>query len=306
MATVLISGGSGMLGTALTKELVRKGHEVIILTRQAGKDGPVKNIQYATWDPAAGTIDREAFGKADHIVHLAGANLAEGRWTDKRKKEIRDSRVQSGALLVQSLREIPNKIKSVVSSSAIGYYGPDPAMNKPAFTETDPPVNDFLGSVVQDWEKAISPAGQVGRRLVIFRIGIILSKQGGAYVEFVKPLKFGIASVLGSGKQMVSWIHIQDVVNLFITALENESWQGVYNAVAPEPVTNRVLIQAIARAKGGFSILAPVPVFVLKAMLGEMSVEVLKSTTVSNGKLNAMGYQFLFPDIQSAVKDLRF
>lgn len=300
MATVIITGGTGLIGTALAKALVQKNYEVIIFTRNS-RISLQKNISYARWDAYTQMIDEDAIKKADYIIHLAGANVAEKRWTVKRKQEIVDSRVQTGELIVKALKEIPNKVKAVISSSAIGYYGPDFAGSKP-FVETDLPFNDFLGSTVQQWEKAIKGVTETGKRLVIFRTGIVLSKEGGAYKEFKKPLKFGMAAILGNGKQMVSWIHIDDLVCLYREAIENENCEGIYNAVAPNPVSNKQLIKEIA--KGRFHISLKTPSLVLKLMLGEMSVEVLKSATVSSEKIQKEGFQFLYPAIDSAVKNL--
>jgi len=305
MATILITGGTGMIGTALTKVLVQRGYEVIILSREKRKSTE-KNIFYALWDVNKQTIDEDAVKKADYIIHLAGANVGEKRWTKKRKKEIVDSRAKSGELLVKALKEIPNKVKAVISSSAIGYYGPDPQIpNAKPFVETDSPFNDFLATTVQQWEHAIKPVEELGKRLVFFRTGIVLSNEGGAYREFKKPLKFGVASILGSGKQIVSWIHIDDLVRLYLEAIENDKWNGIYNAVSPNPVSNKQLIKEIARQSKGFYITAKVPSFVLKIVLGEMSIEVLKSTTVSSKKIQEQSFQFLYPTIQDAVKKLR-
>lgn len=305
MATILITGGTGMIGTALTKALVQKNHEVIIFSRHK-KKSLQKNISYALWDVDNQTIDEEAIKSCDYIVHLAGANVAEKRWTKKRKKEIVDSRVDSGRLLVKALKETPNKIKAVVSSSAIGYYGPDPKTPNPkSFVETDPPFSDFLATTVVQWENAMKPVEELGKRLVFFRTGIVLSNEGGAYKEFKKPLKFGVASILGSGKQVVSWIHIDDLVRLYIEAIDSEKWNGIYNAVSPNPVSNQQLIKEIAKQTKGIHITAKVPSFALKIILGEMSIEVLKSTTVSSEKIQEQGFQFLFPTIQDTVKNLR-
>lgn len=304
MATVIITGGTGLIGSALSKALAAQGHKVIILTRKAKGAKPSGSIQYAEWDPERGHIDRDAVSQADCIVHLAGANVAEGRWTDKRRKEIIDSRVKSGELIVKALKEIPNRIKAVISSSATGYYGPDPQKPNPKpFVEEDQPANDFLGTVVQKWEAAVEPVASLGKRLVILRTGIVLSKEGGAYAEFRKPLNFRLATILGPGSQTVSWIHIDDLVRLYIETMENETWSGIYNAVAPKPVTNKELILSMARTKK-FYLPVPVPSFALKLVLGEMSVEVLKSTTVSSGRVVREGFHFLYSDINDAIKQL--
>ena len=305
MKTVLISGGTGLIGSALTRELIKNGFDVIILTRNTSRKKNTGKISYAEWNIREEIIDARAIEKADYIIHLAGANVAQKRWSEKRKKEIVDSRVQSGQLLVKALKEIPNKVKAIVSASAIGWYGPDAQLLNPrSFIETDNAANDFLGTTCQQWESAIQPVTQIGKRLVILRTGIVLSKDGGAFVEFKKPLQFGVASILGSGKQVISWIHINDLVRLYMYAIENENISGIYNAVAPEPVTNKTLVMEMAKQRNKFYVPVTVPSFVLKAVLGEMSIEVLKSATVSNKKIEATGFQFWFSGIQTAVHNL--
>lgn len=303
MAIVMITGGTGLIGSALTKSLVEKGHQVIILTRNSSNKKKTGNLSYSQWDPGKGTYNAHDFASADAIIHLAGANVAEKRWTDERKKEIIDSRVQGGELIIKALREVPNKISAILSASAIGYYGPDQIPASP-FVEEMPPYHDFLGQTVSQWEASLNPVIQMGKRLVIFRTGIVLSRQGGAYKEFEKPLHFGIASILGSGKQVISWIHIDDMVRLYIAALEDEGWKGTYNAVAPVPVTNKELVLSMARQKNKIFVPLPVPSIVLKTLLGEMSIEVLKSTTVSSAKVEQRGFIFLYPTIDKAVAAL--
>lgn len=309
MATVLITGGTGLIGQTLTKELIGKGYEVIILTRKTNKANneqqSTNKLSYAEWNIDKGTIEEKAIQQSDYIIHLAGANVGQGRWTKKRKKEIIESRTKTAALIIKALKEIPNKVKAVIASSAIGWYGPDPVIPNPKpFIETNPPDNSFLGQTCQVWENSIEPVTELGKRLVRFRTGIVLSKDGGAYVEFKKPLKFGIVPVLGSGKQILSWVHINDIVGLYLYAIENEKISGIYNAVALHPVSNKKLMQTMAQVKGGISITAPVPAFILKILFGEMSIEVLKSATVSSKKIEEGGYLFQFPGIEAAVKNL--
>lgn len=292
-----------MVGSALTKALVQKGHEVVILTRKA--KAASGKISYKEWDVKKGIIDTSAITDTDFIVHLAGANVANGRWTEKRKQELIESRVKSGELLVKTLHNHPNKVRAVLSASAQGWYGADPRIPNPRpFEETDGPDDHFLGRVCRQWEAAIRPVETLGKRLVIFRIGIVLSNDGGAFAEFKKPVQFKAAAILGKGNQVVSWIHIQDLVRLFVTAIENGHWQGVYNAVAPQPVSNKELVLQIAREKGGFYLPIHVPAFALKAALGEMSIEVLKSVTLSSQKAEEAGFDFLYPTIGKAVAAL--
>ena len=304
MATVVIAGGTGLIGSALKKALTQKSYDIIILSRNS-QSSKEKNISYSVWDVKNQTIDEQVVKKADYIIHVAGANVGEKRWTKKRKKEIIDSRVKSAELIAKALWQIPNNVKAVISSSAIGYYGPDPQIPNPKpFVETDQPFNDFLATTVVAWETAMRPIEELGKRLVFFRTGIVLSNEGGAYIEFKKPLKFGLASILGNGRQIISWIHIDDLVRLYIEAIENENWTGIYNAVAPNPISNQQLVKEIAKQAKGFHITAKVPSTILKVALGEMSIEVLKSTTVSAEKIKKAGFKFLFPTVQEAVASL--
>ena len=295
-----------MIGKALTQALIERGFNVIIFTRQSNDKPKTKNdkLSYATWDVNKQTLDKNAFAKADYIIHLAGASVAEKRWNNKRKQEIVSSRVDSGKLIVESLKAVPNKIKTVISASGIGWYGPDKNDGK-EFKEEDPSSNDFLGKTCKQWESAIEPASFLGKRLVKFRIGIVLSNEGGAYPEFKKPLKFALATILGNGRQIVSWIHVDDLVRAILFAMENESMEGVYNAVAPQPVSNKELVLEIAKKERGRSYIPlHVPTFALKIRLGEMSIEVLKSAAVSAGKIQQAGFIFQYPDLGSAILQL--
>lgn len=312
MPTVLITGGTGTVGKRLTQLLLSKGYNVNILSRAKQKADSIQEntniskIAYFNWDLAKNYIDPLAISSADFIVHLAGAGVADKRWTEQRKKEILLSRTQSCDLLVSALKKVPNNISAVISASAIGWYGPDHANHTNApFIETAASYKDFLGETCQLWEDAITPITQLEKRLVILRTGIVLSNEGGALVEFKKPLKLKTAAILGNGQQMISWIHIDDLCNQYIFAIENQQVEGVFNAVAPNPVSNEKLTLALAKKMAGsFFLKIHVPAFLLKMVLGEMSIEVLKSTTVSAQKIKSIGYQFNYPTTDTALKHL--
>ena len=304
--TVLISGGTGLIGKSLTAHLIKKGYEIIILTRKLGL--PVQpGVSYANWDLEKQEIDAKAIQKADYIIHLAGAGVMDKKWTEEYKKEIVESRTTSSALLYKGLRENNNTVRAVISSSAIGWYGKDPEnfQKKEGFSETDPSDKGFLGETCKLWEDSIEPLKKLHIRLVKFRTGIVLSNEGGAFPEFKKSLRFGIAAILGSGKQVISWIHIDDLCRMFVYALERVSTQGAYNAVAPFPVSNKKLILNTAKLlRGSFFIPVHIPEMVLNFMMGKRSIEVLKSTTVDSSKIRETGFTFLYPTIDLALKNL--
>jgi uncharacterized protein (TIGR01777 family) len=303
METVIITGGTGLIGTALSKFLLSRGYEVIILTRNPNvqKNSP-PGISYAAWNIDEQIVNEDAFKKANYIIHLAGAGVADKAWTEKRKKEIVDSRTRSSALLIKAMSSVSNNIVSVVSASAIGWYQQNKSYQS---VETDPPATDFLGATCEAWENSIKPVEALGKRLVILRTGIVLSNDGGAFPAFREPIQYGIAGILGNGKQMISWIHIEDLCRLYLETMVNPAWSGVYNAVSPGPVNNRnFTIELAKKMKGSFFIPIPVPNFVLRLILGERSVEVLKSSNISADKLKQQGFQFIFPTIETAFRDL--
>jgi uncharacterized protein (TIGR01777 family) len=303
MDTVLITGGTGLLGKALGKYLVNKGYKVIILSRSGAPSKTAEgnsNMHFAKWDVKNKTIDIAALQEADHIIHLAGAGVMEKKWSEDYKREIVSSRVDGARLIVDSLKKNANKVQTVISASAVGWY----RAGENIHTEEEPPDDSFLGETCRLWEESITPVAQLNKRLVKFRIGIVLSKEGGALKEFIQPFRFGIAAILGSGKQMISWIHIDDLCRLFLFAIENNGLNGVYNAVAPEPVNNKTLTLTLAKKRNLFYIPFHVPIFILKIMLGERSIEILKSATVSSKKIVDAGFKFEFGQIEKALEDL--
>lgn len=304
MQTVLITGGTGMVGQSLTNLLIDKGYKVIVLTRQK-KQSSRLHFSYAQWDVNKQWIDPAAIAAADFIIHLAGEGVADKRWTASRKKAILDSRVDTSRLIVKSLKDNPNKVKAIVAASAIGWYGPDNDKSiATGFVETDAVDPSFLGDTCRQWEESMHPVKELGIRLVTIRIGIVFNKKGGALAEFIKPARLGVAAILGDGKQIVSWIHQQDLNRIMLFALEQDQVTGVYNAVAPDPVDNETLTKAIAQRFHKWAIPFKVPSFILKIMLGEMSVEILKSAKVSATKIIAAGFTFNYASMDEALDDL--
>lgn len=306
MATVAITGGTGLIGKALTSLLRQRGHRVIVLTRKPPRGitafGSDADLTYAVWNVRKGEFPSEILSETDYVVHLAGAGVAKGRWTQKRKQEIVRSRTVSGALIIDALKAGPCRVKGVISASATGWYGPD--HGRP-FKESDPSADDFLGTTCKEWENSVSPATSLGKRLVILRTGIVLAREDGALPAFLSPLRAGIAAILGDGRQMISWIHIADLCRLYVQAIEDPAMTGVYNAVAPTPVSNKTLVLALAqRLRGRFYVPLHVPSWLLKLGMGEMSIEVLKSCTVDASKAKAAGFQFAYPSIEPAIADL--
>ena len=303
---VLITGGTGLVGKRLTEMLLTSGYDVIILSRNSRQsDNP--RITYAQWDIKSQTLDEPAITQAEYIINLAGAGVMDKTWSAAYKQEIIESRSKSSELLIKGLQIYKNNVKAVVSASAIGWYGKDAKDSKhvKSFVENDPASDDFLGNTCRIWEESIEPVAARGIRLTRFRIGIVLSNEGGAFPEFTKPVKLGIAAILGNGKQVISWIHIDDLCRLFIYALTNDSIRGTYNAVAPNPVTNKTLVLKVANLlRKTFFIPIHVPSILLKLMLGQRSIEILKSTTVDSSKIQKEGFTFNFPSIDEALKNL--
>lgn len=294
---VLITGGTGLVGTRLTELLLQRGHRVVHLSRQA-RTGAVPAF---SWDVKKGTLDERALEGVTAIVHLAGAGVADERWTPARKREILESRVASTQLLGKYLPK-HHHITTLLSASAIGYYGFQTTENW--LNESSPVGTDFLAEVTHAWEVEVDRLALPHLRRAKFRIGIVLSAKGGALTEIAKPVRWGVGAPLGTGNQYMSWVHIDDLCAMFIHALENKNVSGTYNAVGPQPATNRELTKAIAAALGKPLWLPPVPAFVLRLMVGEMAAMVLNGTRISPDKIVETGFQFQFPELHGALEDL--
>lgn len=295
---ILITGGTGLIGTEISKQLLEKNHEVVYLSRHPGKND--FQIREFAWNPGKGEIDTSTLDGVDAIVNLAGASLNK-RWTPQYKNTILRSRVDSTRLLYTSLEKNSHQVKTLVSASAVGYYPHD---YQRSFNEGDPPGRDFLSTVCQKWEQEAQHFTNLGLRVVRCRIGIVLSEKGGALAEMAKPARLGLGSPLGSGKQWMAWIHLSDVAGIFIKALEDEKISGVVNTVGPENVTNAQLIREVAKVLQRPFMMPNVPAWALKLALGEMSRIVLISNKVGNDKIASAGYTYRFTDLQAALRDL--
>jgi len=278
--------------------LAAKGHVVSHLGRSA-RNGAVKSY---VWDINRRQIDPAALAGTGTIIHLAGTNVGEKRWTAARKRDILESRIQSTRLLYDELKKGNHSVKTFVSASAIGYYGFED--NDTLLTEEYPAGKDFLADVTRQWEEEIDRIATLGIRVVKLRIGIVLSDKGGALVELARTVRWGVGSPLGSGDQHISWIHIDDVCAMFVRAVDDEAMHGPYNATGPYAVTNRELTKAIARALHRPMFLPAVPAFVLRLVLGEMADIVLRGSRVSSGKMQDEGFLFRFDTLEKAVGDL--
>ncbi len=297
---VLITGGTGMIGKYLSELLVREGYEVGILTREKISRPHFKSW---TWDIDKGFLDPEALQFADHIIHLAGANIAGKKWTATRKKEILDSRVKTAELLYNNISRSPNKVKSFISSSGSTYYGwntgsilMDESRNKPG--------DDFLATVTREWEASALRIGSLGIRTVILRNGVVLWSEGGFLKKIIPVVNAGLGAGLGKGDQYISWIHIKDLSRIILSAIRNSDLKGIYNAVSPEPVTNKEMMKAIASTLHKPFFLPNVPAFVIRMVFGEMSSTVLGSNRVSGVKIESAGFNFEFKNINEALNDL--
>ncbi len=307
METVIITGGTGLIGTHLSERLLENGYKVVALTRQIPRDDKRNpNIKYIKWDLEKDMPDNPAIREASHIIHLAGAGIFERRWTTAYKKTIFESRTKSSNMLIRYLQENNHNIKTFISSSAIGWYGDDNRKdtNIP-FREDAPPGNSFLSGVCKQWEEIVWPASTIAIRLVILRTGIVISKRGGAFPKLTKPLQYKALLIPGTGNQIVSWIHINDLCSIFLSAIQNEKIQGVFNAVAPQPVSMQSLLVQTKEKQSKKTLLTfYLPARLLKIMLGERSIEILKSVTVSADKIKSVGFIFQYPSIKTALKEI--
>ncbi|HHW81222.1 MAG TPA: TIGR01777 family protein [Bacteroidales bacterium] len=298
MKTILITGGSGMIGRRLTKLLKRKGYNVIWLSRQRDINA---NIPRYGWNILKGQIDEEALEKADVIVHLAGVGIADSKWTDARKRMIIESRVRSAKLILEKLQEMDTKVDAFISASAVGYYGSE--TTDKIFVEDDKPANDFLGKVCQKWEEQAELfTTELGIRSVSIRTGVVLSENSDLIKKAVLPTKFWLGAPLGKGSQYMPWIDIDDLCEIYVKAIEDETMTGAYNAVAPEYTTNAEFMKAVASVLKKPMFLPPVPEFVFKMYLGEASQIILEGSRISSQKIQDAGYDFKYNTLKDALR----
>lgn len=296
MTKVLITGGTGMIGSGISKQLTKAGHQVVHLSRSTS---PADEYSTFTWDIAGGSIDDKAFEGVEIIIHLAGASINQ-RWTEKNKKTIIKSRVASANLLFETVKRLKIPLKAFISMSAIGYYGGD--TGDTILTESNDPGNDFLAETVTSWEAAADQFQSICP-VTKFRTGVVLDGRGGALPQITTPVKYFVGAPIGSGKQWMSWIHIDDVVNAFCEAVQG-NLSGTFNLVAPNPATNALFTKAIAQTIGKPLILPNVPPFVLRLVMGEMATIVIGGNNVSSKHLESTGFKFNYPELDHALKDL--
>ncbi len=299
MKTILVTGGSGLVGRRLTVMLRERGYKVLWLSRD--RNLHADPIRYK-WDYRRRTIDIEAVRQADVIIHLAGANLGDGRWSDTRKKEIVASRVDTAELLFETLQESGCQIDAFISASAIGYYGStvtEMVVTEEAFS----PEDDFLSDTCRRWEEAAFRfAALQGLRVVALRTGFVVDKGSDAFRKMMLPTQLGLGSPLGSGRQYLNWIHLEDLCRLYIRAVEDPTMEGVYNAVAPEQITNAAFMRTLAKAMRRPFFFPAVPAFVMRLVMGEAAELVLGGSSISAQKILDSGFRFRYEHADQAIR----
>ena len=296
MEKVLITGGSGLIGRRLSFLLKSRGYEVRILSRS---NNPKNNYKTFVWNVSEQYINDSAFEGLNHIIHLAGAGIADKRWSEKRKKEIIASRVASTNLLYNTVKRLKTPLNSFISASATGYYGA--VTSETIFEEKDKPAKDFLGKVCSLWEDSIFQFNEIKIRTVALRTGIVLSKDGGA----LKKMKTPVITSLGNGKQYMPWIHIDDLCELYIKAIEDQEFKGAFNAVSSEHISNLSFSKKISKIFNYPFLALGAPSLILQIVFGEMSTIILNGSRISANKIKQAGFKFKFENLEKALKNLR-
>lgn len=303
MKTVLITGGSGMIGRRLSELLIEKGYDVIWLSRERYIKADIPRYR---WNLLTGEVDEDALEEADVIVHLAGVGIAEGKWTEARKRMIVGSRVRSAHILLDKLKSMNTKVDAFISASAVGYYGS--VTTDKIFSEEDEyDATDFLGVTCHNWEEQANQfTTDLDVRSVSIRTGVVLSKTSELIKKAVLPTRFWLGAPLGKGTQYMNWIHIDDLCQIYIKAIEDETMQGAYNAVAPEDTTNAQFMKTIANLLRKPMFIPCVPEFVFKLLLGEASQIILEGSRISSQKIQDAGFEFKYNTLRKALKDILF
>ena len=297
---ILITGATGLIGKKLTADLLSKGYSVNYLTTRKSKIKSSKQINGYYWDPEKDIIDLQCFKNVDTIINLAGSNIAK-RWTNPNKLEILKSRIQSLILLRDSIFKNNLKIKKIISASAIGIY---PSSYDRVYSENNNLIsNNFLGKVVNEWELAVSSFNDLKIEIAIVRIGLVLSKDGGILSKSLLPIKLGFGSFFGSGNQWQSWIHIQDISNIFCHILKNDL-VGVFNGVSPNPITNKDFTIKLAKFLNRPLLLPKIPKWLMSLVLGEMHIIIFESQNIACDRLNKTEFNFNFDNFDEAIVDL--
>lgn len=297
MRRVVITGGTGLIGSHLSTLLAGEGCQVVHLTRGEGKREKYKSFK---WNPEGGFCDRDAFRDGDAIIHLAGSGIGQGRWTESRRREILRSRTVTGEL-INRMTIGSGIIPSVfITASGVNYYGSE--TSEKIFTETDPPADDFLGDVCRQWEAAADPFSAAGVRVVKVRTGVVLARHGSALTKMTAPAKAGLIVRMGPGSQYFPWIHVTDLCGVYNKAITDNSMSGPFNAVAPHQVTHDMMMREVARQKRLPVFLPHVPVWLLRVVLGEMSVILTQGSRISSDRLSETGFRFSYPDISAALR----
>lgn len=299
MTKIVISGGTGLIGRRLCESLGNRGYQLALLSRKSNRHA---DIPAYYWNPEMHEIERGALDNADFIIHLAGANIGEKRWTKKRKQAILTSRVNSGKLLFDHVSQDNIRIKAFITASAIGYYGT--ITSNRIFHETDPPAMDFLGQVCRQWEETADQFAARGIRTVKIRTALVLDSNGGTLTRMTAPVRMGLGAALGKGTQYLPWIHVEDLCGIYFKALEDNKMSGAYNAVAPQDITNKDFMRTLASVMKKPILIPKIPAYALKMFFGEMSAILLEGSRVSSEKIIEAGYHFRYSHIGHALQNL--
>lgn len=299
MKTILITGGSGLVGVRLSEMLKEKGYKVIWLSRERYIKAEIPRYR---WDYRKGEIDKEALEQADIVVHLAGSNLGDDSWTKIKKQKIVESRILTTKLLLQTFKSLNKQPDAFISASAVGYYGMH--TDEKIYTEeTQPTRDDFLSRTCKKWEiAAFKFQEELNVRVVALRTSFVISKDSEAFKKMILPARLGLGAPMGNGKQHMSWIHIDDLCNMYIMSIEDNTMSGVYNAVAPEFITNKEFMRSISKELKRLSLIPRIPSFLLKLIMGESAGMILEGSRVSPQKVIDTGFKFLYPSAKEAIQ----